>query len=65
MYSAQFSPDGKRIVTVSEDGAARIYLVHLEDLVALAKSHTSRKLTPEERETFLRVEGDDLLLPTA
>ena len=59
---AESLSDGRRIVT-TEGANAYIYLVHIQDLIALAKSHASRELTPEERETFLRVEGDEMLLP--
>jgi WD40 repeat protein len=61
--SAQFTPDARRIITASDDGTTRIHFVYVEDLIALAKKRAGRELTPEERETFLRVEGDELLLP--
>jgi len=50
---AKFSPDGKYIVTASADGTARIYLVHIQDLIALAKTRVTRELTCEERQLYL------------
>jgi hypothetical protein len=52
--SAQFSPDGKYIVTASENGAARVNVAHVEDLMALAQSLVTRELTCQERVQYLR-----------
>jgi len=55
--SAAFSPDGKRIVTASEDGTARIYAcdicVPLEGLLSIARNRVTRELTAEERKKYL------------
>ena len=51
--SAAFSPDGRYIVTASDDSTARIYLAHIEDLMELARSRVFRDLTPEERRRYL------------
>jgi WD40 repeat protein len=51
--SAAFSPDGRYIVTASDDGTARIYLTRIEDLMELARSRVTRELTPEERRLYL------------
>ena len=48
-----FSPNGSRVVTASWDGTARLYLVHIEDLIELAKSRVTRELTSEERDRYL------------
>jgi len=54
--SAQFSPDGKWVVTASNDGTARVYVVHFEDLLALAKTRVTRELTCAERVQYLHEE---------
>ena len=41
------------MVTASWDGTARLYLVHIEDLIELAKSRVTRELTSEERDRYL------------
>jgi hypothetical protein len=41
------------VVTTSSDLTARLFLVHLEDLIELARSRISRQLTPEEWFQFL------------
>jgi WD40 repeat protein len=33
VFSAAFSPDGKRVVTASADQTARVYIVDLDDLL--------------------------------
>ncbi len=55
VWSATFSPDGTKIVTASEDGTARVYLVHLKDLIALAKS---RVPNPPPCQEIARFTGD-------
>jgi WD40 repeat protein len=37
VFSAAFSPDGKRIVAISWDGTARTYVADLPDLLIWAK----------------------------
>jgi WD40 repeat protein len=54
--SALFSPDSTRVLTSSYDGAVRVYLVRLDDLIALAKTRVTRSLTSAECLKFLRVE---------
>lgn len=53
--AALFSPDGTRALTTSTDGAIRIYLLRLDDLIALAKTRVTRSLTQEECQTYLHV----------
>ncbi len=55
------SPNGKYIVTASGDGTARVYVVHLEDLITLAQSWVTRVLTCAERVQYLR---EDIVCPT-
>jgi WD40 repeat protein len=51
-----FSPDGTRLVTASSDGTARVYLLQLEELIALAKSRVTRSLTTDECKKYLHME---------
>lgn len=54
--SALFSPDGTRVITTSVDGAIRVSLVRLEDLVDLAKSRLTRTWREDECQKYLHVE---------
>jgi WD40 repeat protein/transcriptional regulator with XRE-family HTH domain len=51
-----FSPDGSRLATFSDDSTARVYVLPLEELVALAQSRVARSLTTEECRKYLNVE---------
>ncbi|HZM22178.1 MAG TPA: hypothetical protein VFC02_10560, partial [Anaerolineales bacterium] len=51
-----FGPDGSQLATASRDGTVRIYLLKIEDLVALAKQSVTRTLTTEECQQYLHVE---------
>jgi WD40 repeat protein len=51
-----FSPDGSQLAVASRDGTARIYLLRLEDLVALAKQRVTRSLTNEECQQYLHMD---------
>lgn len=61
VYNAPFSLDGKQIVTVNNDGTARVFAVYVEDLIASAQSRVTRKLTCEERAQYLH---EDRVCPT-
>ena len=54
VLSAAFSPDGKRIVTVSDDGAARLWTVFsdTQHLVAHAKAIVPRCLKAAQRTAY-------------
>jgi WD40 repeat protein len=56
LTSVAFSPAGSQIAVASRDGTARIYLLKIEDLVALAKQRVTRSLTTEECQQYLHVE---------
>jgi len=55
--TAAFCPNGKEIVTASDDGSARVWSNALAGstpaLVQLAESRVTRQLTPSERKTYL------------
>lgn len=54
--SISFSPDGTLLATAGEDGTAQVYLLGIEELVALAESRLTRSLTAGECEKYLHVE---------
>jgi WD40 repeat protein/serine/threonine protein kinase len=51
-----FSPDGTRLATAGTDGMVRLYVLPIEELVALARSRVTRSLTTEECQQYLHVE---------
>lgn len=50
-----FNPDGSSLATANRDGTFRVYLLKIEDLVALAKRRITRSLAPEECQQYLHV----------
>ena len=59
-FAVTFSPDGKRLVASNalapERGTVGVYLVQIEDLVALARSRLTRTWTLEECQKLLHME---------
>jgi WD40 repeat protein/transcriptional regulator with XRE-family HTH domain len=53
--SVAFGPNGSQLAIAGRDGTTRIYLVRIEDLIALAKQRVTRSLTPEECQQYLHV----------
>ena len=51
-----FDPDVTKLAVASRDGTTRIYLLHIEDLITLAKSRLTRTLTLKECQQYLHVE---------
>jgi WD40 repeat protein len=51
-----FSPDGRHLAAASGSGKVVVYAVHLDDLLALARSRLTRSLTQAECQRYLRVE---------
>jgi WD40 repeat protein len=49
-------PDGAHLAVASGDGMVRVYLLPMDDLMALARSRVTRSLTPEECREYLHVE---------
>jgi WD40 repeat protein/transcriptional regulator with XRE-family HTH domain len=57
LTSVAFSPDGTQLATASRDGTDRIYLLKIEDLMALATQRVTRSLTTEECQQYLHLEA--------
>jgi WD40 repeat protein len=57
VLSVAISPDGKELVTASDDGTSRVYLLNLEDLVKLAHSRLTRSLITEECQKYLHMDA--------
>ncbi|MEO8391962.1 MAG: protein kinase [Chloroflexota bacterium] len=55
-YRLAFSPDGTHLALQGEDSTTRIYVVHLDDLMALAKSRLTRTFTPQECQQYLHTD---------
>jgi WD40 repeat protein len=60
-YDVRFTPDGTRVVVANIVDVQRrqfvgVYLLRLEDIVALAKSRLTRSLTTTECQQYLHVE---------
>ncbi len=51
-----FDPDGTKLAVASRDGTYRIYLLRIQDLIALAKSRVTRQLTLEECQQYLHMD---------
>jgi len=56
VFQVAFSPDGTRLATASRDHTARVYLLQIEDLMALARERLTRTWTLEECRKFLHME---------
>ena len=54
VWSARFSPDGKRVITTSMDGTARIWFVDERELIRTAEARADRirALSDDERQRY-------------
>ena len=55
IHGLAFSPDGTRLAITGGDGTVRVYLLRIQDLVALAESRLIRWLTTSECQQYLHV----------
>ena len=53
----EFSPDGKLLYTASVDGTNRVFLLDIDELMALARSRLTRGFTEEECQRFLHLDS--------
>lgn len=51
-----FSPDGKFLAAAGIDGSVRVYMMPIEDLMALARARLTREITEEECRQYLQVD---------
>ena len=51
-----FSPDGTRLASASYDGTIRVYVLPVDELVALARSRLTRTWTQAECRQYLQLE---------
>ena len=51
-----FSPDGGQLASASFDGTARVYILDVDELIALGNSRLTRWWRPEECLAYLHTE---------
>ena len=56
VFGLAISPDGTRLATAGQDGISRVYLLKIEELVKLARSHLTRSLSIEECQKYLHMD---------
>jgi WD40 repeat protein len=54
VVDAHFSPDGKRVVTASHDGTARVWRVDWKELLVYLRESTTACLNVHQRKQYLR-----------
>jgi WD40 repeat protein len=55
-FKVSFTPDSAHVILSTITGETQLYLVRVEDLLALAKSRVMRSLTTGECQQYLHVE---------
>jgi WD40 repeat protein len=53
LTDVQFSPDGRRLATSSDDGTVRVYVLPVDELLAVARRRLTRDWTRAECRTYL------------
>ena len=53
LTDVQFSPDGRRLATSSDDGTVRVYVLPVDELLAVARRRLTRDWTSAECRTYL------------
>jgi WD40 repeat protein/DNA-binding SARP family transcriptional activator len=56
IWGVAFSPDGKRLASASRDGTARVFLLDLDEVMALAYSRLTRWFTEAECRALLHMD---------
>jgi len=56
VLSVAWSPDGKRLAAGGDDGRVQIYAMDTLMLLDLARSRTTRNLTPDECKRYFQSE---------
>ena len=56
IFGVSFHPDSAYLATAGADGTVRTFAIHLDDLIALAKTRLTRVLTLQECQKYLHIE---------
>jgi WD40 repeat protein/DNA-binding SARP family transcriptional activator len=57
VWPVEFTPDGKNLITVGTDGSLQVFVLDLQELMALARSRVTRSLTDEECRQYLHLDA--------
>jgi WD40 repeat protein/DNA-binding SARP family transcriptional activator len=56
VFAAEYSPDGKRILTAGGDGLARLFYLDMDDLLSVVRTRLTRDLTPDECQKYMHMD---------